>query len=55
VPILGTTKLHRLEENIGATQIKLSENDLQQINEAAAKIKIQGNRYPDELEQMTGI
>lgn len=54
VPIPGTTKLHRLEENIGAVSVKLTPDDLQDINEAAAKITVQGARYPEKLEQMTG-
>jgi aryl-alcohol dehydrogenase-like predicted oxidoreductase len=54
VPIPGTTKLHRLEENIGAVAIELSADDLREIESAAAKIKVQGARYPEKLEQMTG-
>lgn len=54
VPIPGTTKLHRLEENIGAVAIELSSVELRQIDEAAAKIAVQGDRYPEKLEQMTG-
>ncbi len=54
VPIPGTTKLHRLEENIGAIGIDLSENDLEEIEQATAKIKILGARYPDALEKLTG-
>jgi len=54
VPIPGTTKLNRLEENIGAANIDLTSDDLEQINVAASKIAIQGNRYPEHLEQMTG-
>ncbi len=54
VPIPGTTKLHRLEENIGAVSVKLTPDDLQDINEAAAKITVQRARYPEKLEQMTG-
>jgi aryl-alcohol dehydrogenase-like predicted oxidoreductase len=54
VPIPGTTKLHRLEENIGAAALELSAEDLQQIENAAAKIEVQGARYPEQLEQMTG-
>jgi len=52
VPIPGTTKLHRLQENIGGVDIELSENDLQQIESAAAKIAIQGARYPQQMQQM---
>lgn len=55
VPIPGTTKLHRLEENIGAVSVELSAEDLRQIEEAAAKIQIQGERYPEALEKMTGL
>lgn len=54
VPIPGTTKQHRLEENIGAAAVKLSEEDLKEIENAAAKISVQGSRYPEHLEQMTG-
>ena len=54
VPIPGTTKLHRLEENIGAAAIELIPNDLRDIESAASKITVQGARYPEKLEQMTG-
>ena len=54
VPIPGTTKLHRLEENIGAVAIELSSGDLQRIHSAAAEIKVEGARYPEQLEAMTG-
>ena len=54
VPIPGTTKLHRLEENIGATAIELTPDDLRDIDIAASKITVQGARYPKEMEQMTG-
>jgi aryl-alcohol dehydrogenase-like predicted oxidoreductase len=54
VPIPGTTKLGRLEENIGATQVELTPGDLHEIESAAAKIDIQGARYPEHLEKMTG-
>jgi aryl-alcohol dehydrogenase-like predicted oxidoreductase len=54
VPIPGTTKLHRLDENIGAASIELSLDDLHNIEDAASKIKVQGARYPEKLEQMTG-
>jgi len=54
VPIPGTTKLHRLEENIGATAVKLTSDDLREIDSASSKIKVQGARYPEKLEQMTG-
>jgi len=55
VPIPGTTKLHRLDENIGAVAIELSADDLRDINEAAAKIKVEGDRYPEHLEKMSGL
>ncbi|MGD0095191.1 MAG: aldo/keto reductase [Terracidiphilus sp.] len=54
VPIPGTTKLHRLEENIGAATLELSAEDLSKIEDALAKIKIEGARYPVALEEMTG-
>ena len=54
VPIPGTTKLHRLEENIGAAAIELTSDDLREIESAASKIKVQGARYPEKLEKMTG-
>ncbi len=54
VPIPGTTKLHRLEENIGAVSIELTPDDLSDINDAASKITVQGDRYPENLEKMTG-
>jgi len=54
VPIPGTTKLHRLEENIGAASIELTADDLRDIEDAASKVKVQGARYPEKLEQMTG-
>ncbi len=54
VPIPGTTKLHRLEENIGAAAIELTANDLREIDSAASNITVQGARYPEKLEQMTG-
>lgn len=53
VPIPGTTKLHRLEENIGAASIELTLKDLQSIETAAAKLKVQGARYPEGLEKLT--
>ena len=52
VPIPGTTKLHRLEENIGAADITLTADDLKEINEAVAKIEVQGNRYPEQMQKM---
>jgi aryl-alcohol dehydrogenase-like predicted oxidoreductase len=54
VPIPGTTKLHRLEENIGATTVELTSDDLREIDSAASKITVQGARYPENLEQLTG-
>jgi aryl-alcohol dehydrogenase-like predicted oxidoreductase len=54
VPIPGTTKLNRLEENIGAAAIELTPDDLREIESAASKITVQGARYPEKLEQMTG-
>jgi aryl-alcohol dehydrogenase-like predicted oxidoreductase len=54
VPIPGTTKLHRLEENIGAISVELASADLKAIDNAASQIEVQGARYPEALEQMTG-
>jgi aryl-alcohol dehydrogenase-like predicted oxidoreductase len=54
VPIPGTTKLHRLDENLGALAVNLTPDDLQKIDSAASKITVQGARYPEKLEQMTG-
>jgi aryl-alcohol dehydrogenase-like predicted oxidoreductase len=54
VPIPGTTKLHRLDENIGAVAVELTPDDLRDINSAASKITVHGARYPERLEQMTG-
>jgi aryl-alcohol dehydrogenase-like predicted oxidoreductase len=54
VPIPGTTKLHRLEENIGAASIELTQDDLREIESAASNIKVQGERYPEHIEQLTG-
>jgi len=54
VPIPGTTKLHRLEENLGAVEVELTPEDLREIDSAASKITVQGARYPEKLEQMTG-
>jgi aryl-alcohol dehydrogenase-like predicted oxidoreductase len=53
VPIPGTTKLHRLDENIGAAAVELTPDDLCEIENAASKIKVQGDRYPEELEKST--
>ena len=55
VPIPGTTKLNRLEENIGAAAVELTAGDLGAIDSAAAKIKVEGARYPEKLERMTGL
>src|SRR2546427_6235810 len=55
VPIPGTTKLARLEENIGAAAIRLAADDLRDIDSAASRITIQGARYPDHLEKRTGL
>ena len=54
VPIPGTTKLHRLEENIGALAVELTSDDLREIDSAASKVTVQGTRYPENLEQLTG-
>lgn len=53
VPIPGTTKLHRLEENIGATAVELTPEDLREIEAAASRIEIQGARYPEQIERMS--
>src|SRR6202158_4635370 len=55
VPIPGTTKLHRLEENIAAVSVELTPDDLRDIESAASKIAVQGTRYPEKLEKMTGL
>ena len=55
VPIPGTTKLDRLEENIGAAAVELTPDDLRDIDSAASKIKVEGARYPERLEKMTGL
>jgi aryl-alcohol dehydrogenase-like predicted oxidoreductase len=55
VPIPGTTKLNRLDENIGAVSVELSSDDLREIDIAASKIEVQGARYPEELERRTGL
>ncbi len=55
VPIPGTTKLHRLEENVGAASVDLTADDLKQIETAAASIKPEGDRYPEAIEKMTGL
>ena len=53
VPIPGTTKLHRLEENIGAAEVELTANELGEIERAASSIDVQGARYPEQIEQMS--
>ena len=53
-PIPGTTKLHRLEENVGAINIQLSANDLTEIDSALAQVKVQGERYPQHLQKLVG-
>jgi aryl-alcohol dehydrogenase-like predicted oxidoreductase len=55
VPIPGTTKLNRLEENLGAAELELTAADLNDIDVAASKIKVEGTRYPERLEKMTGL
>jgi aryl-alcohol dehydrogenase-like predicted oxidoreductase len=55
VPIPGTRKLERLDENIGAAAVELTSGDLREIGGAASKITIQGARYPEELEKRTGL
>jgi aryl-alcohol dehydrogenase-like predicted oxidoreductase len=54
VPIPGTTKLHRLEENIRAVSLELTPDDRSEIDRASSEIKVEGSRYPEQLEQMTG-
>jgi len=54
VPIPGTTKLHRLEENLGALNVRLSPEEIRQLETAASKIPVQGARYPEELQKMVG-
>jgi aryl-alcohol dehydrogenase-like predicted oxidoreductase len=55
VPIPGTTNLNRLEENIGATKVELTPEDLREIDAATSRIKVEGDRYPERLEKMTGL
>jgi aryl-alcohol dehydrogenase-like predicted oxidoreductase len=55
VPIPGTTKLSRLEENMGALEVKLTSDDLREIDSAASKITVEGERYPEHLEKMVGL
>jgi aryl-alcohol dehydrogenase-like predicted oxidoreductase len=52
VPIPGTTKLHRLEENLGAVNIELTPDDLRQIEEISSKVQVQGARYPESIQRM---
>ena len=54
VPIPGTTKLGRLDENVGATAVELTTDDLREIEGAASKIAVQGDRYPEHLARLTG-
>ena len=54
VPIPGTTKIHRLEENVGAVNVRLSPEDLRELDTAASKIPVQGARYPEELQKLVG-
>jgi aryl-alcohol dehydrogenase-like predicted oxidoreductase len=54
IPIPGTTKLKRLEENVGAVEVELTQDDLREIESAASQIEVQGDRYPEHLEQKTG-
>jgi aryl-alcohol dehydrogenase-like predicted oxidoreductase len=54
VPIPGTTKLHRLRENIGAVSLQLTPEDLRALESAAAKISVQGARYPEHLQKLVG-
>jgi aryl-alcohol dehydrogenase-like predicted oxidoreductase len=54
VPIPGTTKLHRLRENIGAASLQLTPADLRELESAAAKINVQGARYPEHLQKLVG-
>jgi aryl-alcohol dehydrogenase-like predicted oxidoreductase len=55
VPIPGTTKPHRLDENVGAVTLELSADDLREIEDASSRITIQGARYPEAVEKMTGL
>ena len=55
VPIPGTTKLHRLEENLGAVKVQLTINDLEEINTAASRITLKGARLPESALKMTGL
>jgi len=55
VPIPGTTKLSRLDENIGSIAVELTSDDLREIDSAASKITVEGERYPEHLQRMTGL
>jgi aryl-alcohol dehydrogenase-like predicted oxidoreductase len=54
VPIPGTTKLHRLEENIGAAGVELTTDDLREIDRVLSKVTVQGARYPEHLQKLVG-
>ena len=54
VPIPGTTKLHRLEENIGSVNIEFTVDELLEIDNASSEIKVQGERYPEQLQKLVG-
>ena len=54
VPIPGTTKLHRLEENIGSVNIEFTADELREINNASSEIKVEGERYPEQLQKLVG-
>jgi aryl-alcohol dehydrogenase-like predicted oxidoreductase len=54
VPIPGTTKLHRLEENIGSVDIEFSTDELREIEDASSRINVQGERYPEYLQKLVG-
>ena len=54
MPIPGTTKLTRLDENLGAVSVELTPDDLREIEDAASRITVQGARYPEHLQRMTG-
>ena len=55
VPLPGTTKLNRLEENLGAVNVEFTPDDLREIDSAGSKIKVEGARYPEALEKRTGL
>jgi aryl-alcohol dehydrogenase-like predicted oxidoreductase len=55
VPIPGTTKLHRLEENLAAAEVTLTEAELSQLSDLSSRIEIHGGRYPDQLEEQTNL